>query len=84
LGAEWKEISEADKKPWEERAKKVKEQYEKDLEIYKQSDHYREYQKKVKQEKEQRESSSSDESGSSEGGSASGSDDDEENSDESE
>jgi len=85
LGAEWKEISEADKKPWEERAKKLKEQYEKDWEAYKQTDHYREFQKKVKQEKEQRESSSSGEekSSSSNGESGSGSDDDE-NSDESE
>jgi len=60
LGAEWKGMSEAEKKPWDERAKKVKEQYEKDVETYRQSDQYREFQKKVKQEKEHRESSSSD------------------------
>jgi len=36
-GAQWKAMSEADKKPWEEKAKKDKERYEKEMAEYKAS-----------------------------------------------
>jgi hypothetical protein len=47
LGAEWKEMSEAEKKPWEELAKKNKEKHDKEMEEYKKTDEYLNYQKKI-------------------------------------
>jgi len=52
IAAEWNKKDEAGKKPYEEKAKEKKEQYEKDLKEYKKTDHYTEYQDKLKSWKE--------------------------------
>lgn len=51
LGAEWKEMTSAKKKPWEDKAKELKEEYNKRMETYKKSDNYKKFQEQLKQSK---------------------------------
>jgi len=73
LGEEWKKMPEAEKKPWDEMAKKKKAQYDKEIEEYKKTDDFRTYQKKVKMEKEKEKEKETSE-GESDGSSNSGTD----------